>query len=192
MTLAARHHTAGQKRPARSQQDVRLELRLRGRFLDERNDEYPMVTLAVSARSAVIRANHVPPEGAKIVCYLDSIGRVIGTVGNCQPKSFEITFETSQHKRDKLADQIIWLANKDKLGLSDDRQSRRYEADGPAQVRLHDGSILNCRVMDISLTGAGFEAIGRAPRIGDLIQVGMLRGEVVRSSGRSFGIRFLR
>lgn len=192
MTLAVRQETARPSPTSRSAEDTRLELRLRGRFLDEKNEEYPMVSVALSARSAVLRANHVPQEGSKVVCYLDGIGRVIGTVSKRLAKGFELSFETSQHKRDKLADQIIWLANKDKLGLTDQREHKRYEADGPAQVRLPDGSILNCRVMDISLTGAGFEAIGRAPCFGDLIQVGQLRGEVVRSQGRSFGIRFLR
>lgn len=180
-------HAAGSQSP-----DGRLPLQLDGRYLNALGDEHRLVCVAISARSAEVRAKNLPSEGSRIVCYFDGLGRVVGDVARKLPNGFIVQFVQTTYKRDKLADQLTWLVNKERLGLSDERQHPRYNAGGPAQLRLERGGVLNCRVLDISLTGAGFEALSRAPSIGEIVSTGNLRGEVVRSQGRSFGIRFLR
>ncbi|MEL6661476.1 MAG: PilZ domain-containing protein [Pseudomonadota bacterium] len=180
--------------PASSQAsalDQRLPLRLDGRYLDEDGGEHRIASVALSCRSAQIAAHDVPNEGSRLVCYFEDLGRVVGVVARKVPNGFLLRFEQTDRKRDKLADQLVWLMNKDTLGLTDERASARYKAGGAAQLRLKDGGVLNCRVVDISLTGAGFEAFSRAPAIGDIVSTGNLRGEVVRSQGRSFGVRFI-
>lgn len=171
--------------------DTRLPVRLKGRFLNAQSEEYPMVSLAMSCRTAQVRANHIPGVDTAIVCYFDELGRIVGTVSRHVKGGFIVEFSTTQFKRDKIADRLIWLMNREPLGLTDERKAPRYVAGGPAQVMLKNGTTLNCRVVDFSLTGAGFEAMGPAPNIGDVIIAGDLRGEVVRRDGRAFGIRFL-
>lgn len=171
--------------------DKRLPLRLKGRFLDAQSEEYPLISLAMSCRTAQVRANHIPPVDSSIVCYFDELGRVVAAVRRHVKGGFLVEFSSTQHKRDKIADRLIWLVNRDTLGLTDDRKAPRYTAGGAAQVTLKNGSTLNCRVVDFSLIGAGFEAMGPAPNIGEVVIAGDLRGEVVRREGRSFGIRFL-
>lgn len=178
--------------PRKVRLDQRLPIQLKGRYLDSTGEEHRIVSLAMSSRSAQVRSNDIPKEGSEIVCYFDGLGRVTGEVSRVLERGFLMTFTLTTRKRDKLADQLTWLVNKDALGLSDERQHDRYAAGGPAQLKLEGGGVLNCRVVDISLTGAGFEAFSRAPTIGDIVTVGNLRGEVVRSQGRSFGVRFLR
>ena len=171
--------------------DNRLPVRIPGRFMTEASEEHQLVSVAMSGTSAEVRSHVLPPAGSNIVCYFDDIGRVVGSVDQTLAKGFIVAFTTTDFKRDKIADRIIWLANKDALGLSDERSQTRFSAGGPAIIRLADGEVLKCRVVDISLSGAGFESMGPAPAIGDIVQAGSLRGEVVRSAGRSFGIRFL-
>lgn len=172
--------------------DKRLALRLSGRFLNELSEEHKLVTLAISCRSVQVRSNVIPKMGDRIVCYFDELGRVAGIVTKSLERGFLLRFATTAHKRDKLADKLTWLINKDSLGLSDERAMPRYPATGPAQVKLPDGRFLKCRVIDISLTGAGFESIGQPPSLGEIVQAGSLKGEVVRSEGTEFGVRFLR
>lgn len=171
--------------------DHRLPIVLNGRFQDAMGHERRLVTARMSCRSAEIRAQHLPAIGDEIVCYIDDLGRIEGEVMRVAPGGFLLRFDQSERKRDKLADQLVWLINKGPLGLKEERASPRFDARGLAEVKIASGGVLNCRVVDISLTGAGFQAERMPPPIGEIVSVGHLRGEVVRSQGRSFGIRFL-
>lgn len=171
--------------------DQLLPVVIQGRFLTHDSQEFRLVTVAMSCRSAQLRAHVRPPSGSQIVCYFDELGRVAGTVASAAEGGFHVAFSTTEHKREKIADRLIWLVNKGPLGLTDERKATRYDAAGPALVRLSDGRTVQCRVVDISLTGAGFEALGRSPRLGEIVSAGTLTGEVVRVTGRSFGIRFV-
>ncbi|MCI4646059.1 MAG: PilZ domain-containing protein [Hyphomonadaceae bacterium] len=173
------------------QTDRRVRVALKGRFQDSAGHEQQLVTVSMSARSAEVRTQTVPREGEQIVCYIDNLGRLEGEVIRTAEGCFLFRFEQSERKRDKLADQLIWLVNKGPLDLQEERASPRFDTRGLAEVKLESGGVLNCRVVDISLTGAGFEAERLPPPIGERLSVGNLRGEVVRSQGRSFGIRFL-
>jgi hypothetical protein len=108
------------------------------------------------------------------------------------PGGFAVRFQTSTLKRDKLADRLTWLLNKDTLGLAEDRAAARFSATGQAVVILSDGTQLQCRLTDISLTGAAFEALGAPPFVGDRVRTGNLPAEVVRVAGKKFAVRYLR
>ncbi|MEO0982865.1 MAG: PilZ domain-containing protein [Pseudomonadota bacterium] len=169
----------------------RLDLRIGGRFMNESSDEFRLRTINISCSGAFMEARQRPPLGANVVCYFDGLGRVAATVVRRTAEGFAVLFRISPFKRDKLADRLTWLLNKDALGLAEDREAPRHAASGPAVITRQDGSRLQCRVLDISLTGAGFETDGAAPMIGEIIQTGNLRGEVVRRTEKGFGVRFL-
>ncbi|WP_373004620.1 PilZ domain-containing protein [Hyphomonas sp.] len=63
---------------------------------------------------------------------------------------------------------------------------------GPALLTLDNGREIKCRVLDISLTGASFEAERATPMVGDTVFAGNVRGEVVSVTGKIFAIRYLR
>ena len=104
---------------------------------------------------------------------------------------FAMSMSATPRKRDKLADRLTWLINRDKLGLEEERGEARYQASGEATINLSDGSQLLCSVTDISLTGAAFETAGRPPFVGERVTVGNLVGEVVRVTGKKFGVRYV-
>ncbi len=170
----------------------RVPLELRGRFLTETNEEQEFVTTNLSCGGAIVTARIVPAVDDHVVCYIEEIGRVAGRVTRHAGTGFAIAFQTSQTKRDRLADKLTWLYNKARLGLAEERGAPRFAADGPAIVVRQDGRRLNCRVIDISLTGAGFETEGPPPMVGELVTTGSLSGEVMRCANKAFGIRFLR
>lgn len=192
MTAAPRRTPETHEPRRRTDQvDRRLRLALKGRYSDSSSHEHALKTVAMSCRSAEIRTDVAPREGDQLVCYIADVGRLEGEVVRSVPGAFLIRFDLSERKRDKLADQLTWLVNRDVLGLREERASPRVQTRGLAEVKLESGGVLNCRVVDISLTGAGFEAERMPPPIGTRVSVGNLRGEVVRSQGRNFGIRFL-
>lgn len=170
----------------------RAKIALHGRFLNAQNEEHSLLTKDISCGGACLRTQSSPEVGSPIVCYIDELGRIVGKVVRHTEDGFALTFKVSQVKRDRLADKLIWLVNKDTLGLVEERGSARFAADGPALITRQDGRTVQCRVIDISLTGAGFQTDGPAPMIGEIIQVGSLSAEVVRSTRKGFGVRFLR
>jgi PilZ domain len=170
----------------------RVDLSLMGRYLTADQDDRELVTTNVSCDGAFIRSDAPPGAGDKIVCYFDDLGRVEADVVRGAAGGFAIRFHTSTLKRDKLADRLTWLLNKDKLGLIEDRAATRFAATGQAVVILSDGRQLQCRLTDISLTGAAFEAFGTPPFVGDRVHTGNLPAEVMRVAGRTFAVRYLR
>ncbi|KCZ93897.1 hypothetical protein HJO_00940 [Hyphomonas johnsonii MHS-2] len=170
----------------------RVPLQLAGRFLDATSDDHDFVTINISCSGALIASDMRPPAGAPVVCYFDDLGRVAANVIRPMPTGFAVQFRTAEHKRDKLADRLTWLLNKDQLGLDEERAAPRSSATGPAILILKDGRELKCRVLDISLSGASFEAEGIAPMIGDIVIAGNVRGEVIRVALTSFAIRYIR
>ncbi len=170
----------------------RVDIEIEGRFLSEGGDDHTLRTRNLSCSGALVDAARQPPEGSDLICYFDEFGRVATTVIRHTPDGFAIAFKVSPHKKDKLADRLTWLLNREELDLSEDREAPRHDANGPAMVTREDGRKVQCTVVDISLTGASFEASGPAPFVGETIKAGNLSGEVVRRNLNTFAVRFLR
>lgn len=168
----------------------RVELNLNGRFLHDGAD-HTFLTANVSCGGAIVQARAIPEVGSPVVCYFDDLGRVSGEVVRHTDDGFAVTFKASDHKKDKLSDRLVWLLNHKKYNLSDERSAPRKAGGGPALVTRSNGTKLQCRVIDISLTGAAFEFDGPVPVVGEQVRVGTLRGEVVRAVSGEFAIRFL-
>ncbi|MDJ0921280.1 MAG: PilZ domain-containing protein [Henriciella sp.] len=168
----------------------RVDLALDGRFMFDEAD-HSLRTVNVSCGGALFEAEAKPPVGEGVVCYFDDLGRVMSKVVRHVANGFAVEFQASRHKKDKLADRLVWLVNHKNFDLEDERSAPRKAAGGPALVSRANGSKLQCRVIDISLTGAAFEVDGPAPVIGEIVQAGSLKGEVVRSITNEFAIRFL-
>ena len=169
----------------------RILMAIHGRFLDASSEEHAMVTQDISCAGAHLITPHRPAVGETVVLYLDELGRVAGTVVRHTQHGFGVVFHVTARKRDKIVDRLTWLWNRDALGLTDEREMQRYAAGGAALITLADGRSLQCHVLDISATGAGLEAMTQAPMVGEIITIGTMKAEVMRSQGRGFGIRFL-
>lgn len=168
----------------------RVELRLNGRFMHDGAD-HSFLTVNISCGGAQFEARALPDIGAAVVCYFDDLGRVMGRVVRHVSEGFAVVFDATQHKKDKLADRLLWLINHKKYDLQDERSAPRKAAGGPALITRANGTKLQCRVIDISLTGAAFEFDGPVPIVGEYVRVGGIRGEVVRAITGEFAIRFL-
>ena len=104
---------------------------------------------------------------------------------------FAFKIQATQHRREKLAAQLTWLANRNELG---DIEERIHERSTPASsltsLQLAEGIVLNCRILDVSISGASVATPAR-PDIGTEVILGKLRARVVRHHAEGFGVRFV-
>lgn len=182
---------SGTPAPADQRRWKRVAIRLTGRYLDSQGRERDFHTAEASCDGALIMSQEEACLNESLICYFDELGRIAGSVIRLVPGGFVIRFNTPAYKRDKLADRLTWLLNRDDLALEEERGGIRYKAGGEARLLLSDGRELPCSVTDISLTGASFETHERPPFVGETVHVGHLRGEVVRVSGNKFALRYL-
>ena len=95
-------------------------------------------------------------------------------------------------KRDKLAAQLTWLANRHILNLPEDRRHGRFTPrNASARLILPNGLNVACRVIDLSASGAVLKTDQR-PDIGALVTLGNATGRVVRHLEEGFAVEFTR
>jgi hypothetical protein len=169
----------------------RYALALLGRFMRANKQEFPCRLNDISVGGASFMAPVEVEMGERIVVYLDEIGGLEGQVVRIFDGGFAIGLRASQHKREKLAAQITWLINKEDLGGNFGRRHQRMSVvNKTSTLVLADGSTADCRVLDVSLSGASIGTDARPP-IGDVVMFGKLRCKVMRYHDRGIGVQFL-
>jgi len=150
-----------------------------------------MLTRDVSCGGATIVSKARPGVDSQIVCYIDDFARIAGRVVKLTSDGFVMAFDAPENKREKLADRLVWLINAERLGLSEERAETRIPITAPCQVIRSDGTRINCRVVDISLSGASFETTENLPKLEEVVRAGTLAGTVVRRERKGFAIHFI-
>lgn len=169
----------------------RVELPLLGRFMRSNRQEFPCTLRDISVGGAAMNSPVDVDHGEKIIAYFDNIGGVEGDVVRSFEGGFAIRFNSTQHRREKLAAQLTWLVNQDKVdGLAERRHERIIPKKSSASLKLSDEEILNVQVLDVSISGASI-AMQERPAIGTDVLLGKLRGRIVRHHEHGIGIQFL-
>lgn len=169
----------------------RVKIRLLGRFMRENLREYPCQVINMSPGDVALLSPVAGELGERIVVYIDHIGRVEGEVTRLFEGGFALRMHATSYKREKIANQLTWLINRDRLNLSEDRRYERVVPKNPfTKITLPDGQAHNCRVLDVSLSGASV-AITPKPPVGADVLLGLMRGRVVRHHEHGIGIEFL-
>ena len=161
-----------------------------GRYMLADRREFPCQVLAMSPGDALVIAPVAGIVGEKVIAYLDHLGRIEGTILSQVDGGFCMDIAASARKRDKMAAQLTWLANKDILNLPEDRRHERVVPDiRHSTVVLDDGRRYNCKIIDISLSGAAVELDVR-PAMGTPITLGRMRARVVRHFQNGVAVEF--
>ena len=168
----------------------RVDLTLLGRFMRANKQEYPCKLHDISVGGAAIMAPIEVEMGERIIAYFDQLGGLEGVVSRMFDGGFAIKLSATQHKRDKLAAQLTWLINRAELTPEDQRQHERIvPANIESMLKLDEGIVIPCKVLDVSISGASIGTEAR-PQIGNEVMLGKLRGMVVRHHKDGIGIRF--
>jgi hypothetical protein len=170
----------------------RVKLHLTGRFMREDRQEFPCQTINMSPGGVSLTAAAAPRVGEHVVAYIDHVGRVEGRCTRTFENGFSMTISATLRRRDKLADQLTWFANRGTLGLPEDRRHRRTELRNPrSTLTLPDGNKIECRVLDVSLSGAAIATKTKLP-LGSPVMLGRTNARVVRHLDNGFALEFSR
>lgn len=169
----------------------RVPINMQGRLMLPNYEEYECMVIDMSPGDMYVTCVGRPRTNERVVAYIDHLGRVEGHVRTIDTLGFTMSINATERKREKLAAQLTWLANKHELGLPEDRRHDRLTPrDTATEITLEDGSRYTCRIMDLSLSGAAVDVETR-PSIGTPLRLGNMRGRVVRHFAEGVAIEFL-
>ncbi len=171
----------------------RVRVNLLGRYMLADRREFPCQVVDMSPGGMALVAPVTGKAGERVVAYIDHLGRLEGTIVRVFPNGFAMDISATQRKRDKLAAQLTWLANRHILGIAEDRRHDRIVPRNPRSTMvMPDGSAVTVRIVDMSLSGAAVKADNGNPPIGTLITLGKIQGRVVRHLEEGFAVEFTR
>jgi hypothetical protein len=170
----------------------RVRVNLLGRYMLADRREFPCQVSNMSPGGMALVAPVIGAIGERIVAYVDHLGRLEGTITRTFENGFAMTISATARKRDKLAAQLTWLANRHILNMPEDRRHGRFvPRKQGARLIMPNGVNLTCRLIDISESGAGI-ATDQRPPLGALVTIGKVTGRVVRYLDEGFAVEFTR
>src|SRR5690348_15679737 len=150
----------------------RVRVNLLGRYMLTDRREYPCQVIDMSPGGMALIAPVQGQVSERVIAYVDHVGRLEGVIARPIENGFPMPIAATPRKRDKLAAQLTWLANRHILGLPEDRRHGRIVPRNPAaRLVLPNGVNVACRVIDISQSGAAI-ATDERPEIGAPITIG--------------------
>ncbi|WP_445082910.1 PilZ domain-containing protein [Chelativorans sp. YIM 93263] len=168
----------------------RVEVTIHGRYMLQDRSEYPCRVTNMSPGDLSMTAEKTGAVGERVVAYLDHVGRIEGVITRMTDDGFAMTISASERKRDKLAAQLTWLANRHELNLPEDRRHERIIPNNPlTTLRLPDDQQYRCRIVDLSVSGAAIQ-VDVKPELETPVFLGAVRGRVVRHLDNGIAVEF--
>lgn len=168
----------------------RMKVVLLGRYMLPNRMEYPCQTIDISPGGVHLAAPAKARPGERVIAYLDHLGRIEGSCVRTTMEGFAMTITATSRKREKFTAQLTWLANRDELGLPEDRRYDRVVPRNPRSVlTLEDESEHIARIIDISLSGAAFSSDLDLP-VGTPVRIGSTPALIVRRFDGGYAAQF--
>ncbi|WP_069306809.1 PilZ domain-containing protein [Methylobrevis pamukkalensis] len=168
----------------------RVNVSVLGRFMLPNRNEYPCQVLNMSPGGVALMSPVTGRTGERVIAYLDHIGRIEGEIARHIEGGFAMTINATARKREKLANQLTWLANRHELNLPEDRRHERILPKNPySQITLPDGQEYRCRIIDVSLSGAAVTVDVRPP-LGSAVTLGRMRARIIRHFDDGLALEF--
>jgi hypothetical protein len=170
----------------------RVSVNLLGRYMLADRREFPCQVTNMSPGGMALIAPVPGQPGERVIAYVDHVGRLEGVIARQFQNGFAMTVSATTRKRDKLAAQLTWLANRHILSLPEDRRHGRVAPrNSTGRLILPSGVNVTVRVIDVSQSGAAV-ATDHRPEIGAAVTIGKTPGRVVRHLEDGFAIEFIR
>jgi hypothetical protein len=169
----------------------RVPLTSLGRFMRATKQEYPCRLIDISASGAAVSSPVDVELGEQVIALFDQFGGLEGQVTRLFDGGFAYRFSMTQHRREKLVATIMFLMNKHELpGIEGRRHDRIVPTNNVQTLKLGDGIIINCKVIDVSLSGASVETVAR-PALYANVTLGHLRARVMRHHETGIAVEFI-
>lgn len=154
-------------------------------------EEHPCQTVDMSPGDVLLRTSVRGTLGDRVIVYLEHIGRLEGTIARLTAQGFALALSATVRKRDKLASQLTWLANRAALGLPEDRRHERVTPrNAVVDLRMDTGEIRRVRLIDVSMSGAAVSTDAPLP-LNSRLWLGQTPGKVVRHFQGGMAVEFL-
>lgn len=177
-------------RPIERRRHARVKVALLGRYMLPNRTEYPCQSVDMSVGGLLLTAPVKGKVGDRVIVYLEHVGRIEGDIARHTPDGFGMTVMATSRKREKLAAQLTWLANRSALGLPEDRRHDRVQPKlSRIMLTLPDGQQLPVKLLDMSLSGAAFSADIKL-MITDLVTLGKTQARVMRKFEGGYAVEF--
>ena len=171
-----------------------MRVNLLGRYMLADRREYPCQVVNMSPGGMALIAPVSGQVGERVIAYVDHLGRLEGAIARQFQNGFAMTISATPRKRDKLAAQLTWLANRHILNLPEDRRHGRFVPRNPAaRLILPNGA--NVGVPRSSTCRCPAPAIAHRPAAGGRrawSRSARSPGRVVRHLEEGFAIEFTR
>lgn len=178
-------------RPSDLRRHQRVKVALLGRYMLADRREYPCQTVDMSPGGVRLTCAALGELDERVVLYLESIGRIEGTIARFSTGGMAVRLIATQRKRDKIASQLTWIANREALGLPEGRNHERLTPSHAAVLlKLESGREFPARIIDVSMSGVALSTLSTPP-IGTSLMVGRTPGRVVRYFEGGIGVSFM-
>ena len=168
----------------------RVILSTNARCMWSRGVEFRATTVDLCAGGLSLKTDQPYELGEELIIYVEDLGRLVGTVARSTAFGFAVTFQLVPKKREKIADILTWMIDKNALNLDDERNSKRRTFGGSLLVTFENGVVSQCDVVDLSLTGVGLKTSGVKPPIGAVVKIGSRLGRCSRYIDNGFAVEF--
>jgi hypothetical protein len=169
----------------------RVNIDLPGRlFVPSDSREARCTVTDLSPGGAAIACELIPDSGTPVVLYVDGFGRFEGNVVRRDGSGFGVSFVCTPSKRERIAEQLILFLNKTLVDDNVLRRHKRSSQKGFAKFTRADGQIVQCEVMDISVSGVTLKTDIKPP-IGEFVLIAQIAGRVARHQVDGIGIEFV-
>ena len=101
----------------------RVSVNIGGRLMLADHEEYACTAIEMSPGDVSFQCAGRPRTNERVIAYLDHLGRIEGTILSQVEGGFLMDIAASARKRDKMAAQLTWLANRHSLGLREERRA---------------------------------------------------------------------
>jgi hypothetical protein len=159
-------------------------------FVPAENSEQACQVVDLSAGSARVVCEDVPPTSTYVILYVDGFGRFPAVTTRYHDGAIAMRFDLSEKKRERLTTQIRTYLKAGIAGVTSLRRHRRVPTPAESTFRRESGEEIACNIRDLSLKGAFLETECRPP-LGEVIGVGPYTGGVIRHEPRGFAIQFI-
>ncbi len=130
--------------------------------------------------------------GERVVIYLDQIGRVEGQIVRHTQGGFAVQMTMPFVKREKIANQLTWIINRDLLGIPEGRNHERITPLRRHSILHVDGDNEQIvQLIDVSISGAAISTSAK-PAVGTKVKLGQTNGEIVRAFEGGLAVRSIR
>ena len=178
------------QRPLERRRHQRVDIALLGRYMLEDKREFPCQTVDMSPGGVAMVAPVRGQIDERVVAYFEHIGRIEGRIVRHTDRGFALAFNLPFAKREKIANQLTWLVNRELLGMPEDRRHERIVPNLKHVILQIEGDHEHVvKLIDVSLSGAGIATTLTVP-LGTRVILGNTPGEVVRTFDGGIAINF--